>query len=551
MNCVDDPDKFETVPTFHPTVEEMHDFNALLASLKEKGADVVGLCKLVPPKEWNWTPKIEDARGMKVKNPIQQCVSGRSGVYRVCNIVKRDSKLGEYEVQALKKGQGAPVDFSSQQALYEAERKFWKSLTTTAAPPTYGADVEGSLFQDADVPFNVNRLDCILKQCGVKVPGITNPMMYVGMWRSFFPIHVEDVNMFSVNVMHLGAPKFWYGVPPSETKRVENLAQATWPEEKCPEMLRHKTSLFSPFRLQQAGISFVRGVQREREIMITWPSSFHTGFNAGFNVAEAVNFVPKSLLEHFFEFASNAGFCKCRPDSVVLNVDWLREQVQEKLGEKEPIDGKGQQVSNSELEPVSNPGPIRIEQVEKILSTPIDPLPRRGEVVEVRIQSSLEDVAVWLPMVAIDIVEGSVRVHEKNTSKQSDLWLDLRSDRLKRPGQEPRYTWPDKRKPKVQRSKRRLLEIPTTPVKALADYVPTETCDLAFARGQHMYTRVTEDNWWLAAYCDASGKLHRGLVPRNYVELCLDVEQARVATPPTGVVPSDEDDAKRLRLMGE
>jgi jumonji domain-containing protein 2 len=268
--------EFETVPTFHPTLDEMKDFDGYLMKLYNEGAHLAGLTKIVPPNDWNWKASIDKAREMKVRSPIEQCVTGRAGVFSVCNIVKPDLLLKYYEEKA-KAADSPNLDTES---YFDIERKFFKSLTTTAKPPLYGSDVEGTLFGNADVPFNVNRLDCLLKRSGVKVPGITNPMMYVGMWRSFFPFHTEDVNMFSINVLHLGAPKFWYGIAPGETKRVESLARSSWPDEKCSELLRHKTKLFSPMRLKQAGIPFVRGVQHEGEIMLTWPSSFHGGFNA-------------------------------------------------------------------------------------------------------------------------------------------------------------------------------------------------------------------------------------------------------------------------------
>ncbi|EMS68719.1 Lysine-specific demethylase 5A [Triticum urartu] len=45
------------------------------------------------------------------------------------------------------------------------------------------------------------------------VPGVTTPMLYVGMLFSWFAWHVEDHDLHSLNYMHLGAAKTWYGVP--------------------------------------------------------------------------------------------------------------------------------------------------------------------------------------------------------------------------------------------------------------------------------------------------------------------------------------------------
>jgi jumonji domain-containing protein 2 len=438
---------FETVPTFRPTLEEMQDFDGYLLKLKELGAHESGLTKLIPPENWDWKPSIEKARDMRVRNPISQCVTGRSGVYSVCNLVKKDLPLRAYEQIAMKRSD-APKDFSSQENLFEVERKFWKSLTTTAAPPLYGSDVEGTLFADSNVPFNVNKLDCLLKKCGVKLPGITNPMMYVGMWRSFFPFHTEDVNMFSVNVMHIGAPKFWYGIPPAETKRVEILAKGTWPDEHCPELMRHKTKLFSPWRLKQAGISFVRGVQREGEIMITWPSSFHGGFNSGFNIAEAVNFVPQSLFQHFISFAKQAGFCKCRPDTVILNIDWLEHQIKS-INEggvgvpltAEPDKGAvlldGAFAVDSTLEKVKKKKVTKpLKKRDKLRPIPLET--RVGEWIELRLDDVISQPplerpgdSIWVPVQVSQIVDGSARLHQKGTPRTTDIWLTLRSERIR------------------------------------------------------------------------------------------------------------------------
>ena len=39
-------------------------------------------------------------------------------------------------------------------------------------------------------------------------------MLYVGMRRAMFAFHIEDMNLYSINLLHLGSPKSWYVVPP-------------------------------------------------------------------------------------------------------------------------------------------------------------------------------------------------------------------------------------------------------------------------------------------------------------------------------------------------
>ena len=60
-----------------------------------------------------------------------------------------------------------------------------------------------------------------------EVPGVTTPMLYVGMWRAMFAYHVEDVDLYSINYIHGGAGKSWYAVPPQERRRLESFAEVS------------------------------------------------------------------------------------------------------------------------------------------------------------------------------------------------------------------------------------------------------------------------------------------------------------------------------------
>ncbi|CAM9432228.1 unnamed protein product, partial [Discosporangium mesarthrocarpum] len=152
-------------------------------------------------------------------------------------------------------------------------------------------------------------------------------MLYAGMWRSMFAFHVEDVNLYSINYLHRGDPKSWYCVPPRERRRFEALAAGFFPEEfgRCSEHLRHKTTLMSPNRLKDAGITLYTAVQEAGEFMITFPASYHGGFNHGFNVAESTNFA----VDRWIQEGKGAGFCRCRPHSVRIDVDRFEALVRQ------------------------------------------------------------------------------------------------------------------------------------------------------------------------------------------------------------------------------
>ncbi|KAI9015481.1 JmjC domain, hydroxylase-domain-containing protein, partial [Hyaloraphidium curvatum] len=191
------------------------------------------------------------------------------------------------------------------------ERDYWRNLTYVS--PMYGADQLGTLFPKAfKHAWNLNGLDNLLSQTKVDLPGVTTPYIYVGMWKSTFAWHLEDMDLYSINYHHMGAPKHWYVVPPPHKDRFERVTRSTFPSDhkKCAEFMRHKSFVLSPKYLANQGIRVLKCVQRQGEFVITFPYSYHGGFNCGLNLAEAVNFATKAWIP----IGKTAGFCRCISD---------------------------------------------------------------------------------------------------------------------------------------------------------------------------------------------------------------------------------------------
>lgn len=101
----------------------------------------------------------------------------------------------------------------------ELETSYWKGLTFNN--PLYGADMPGSLFDDTTEEWNVAKLENLLDVLGQKVPGVNTAYLYLGMWKASFAWHLEDVDLYSINYIHFGAPKQWYSISQADARRFE------------------------------------------------------------------------------------------------------------------------------------------------------------------------------------------------------------------------------------------------------------------------------------------------------------------------------------------
>jgi hypothetical protein len=208
----------------------------------------------------------------------------------------------------------------------ELERTYWKTLTY--APPLYGADMLGSLFDDRTTTWNLGNLPNLLDVMGTKIPGVNTAYLYLGMWKATFAWHLEDVDLYSINYLHFGAPKQWYSIAQKDARKFEAAMKSIWPTDAkaCDQFLRHKTFLISPSTLlANYGIKANKITHFPGEFVVTYPYGYHSGFNMGYNCAEAVNFALPSWLS----MGRIAKKCDCSQaqDSVWIDVAELERKM--------------------------------------------------------------------------------------------------------------------------------------------------------------------------------------------------------------------------------
>nr|XP_042707395.1 lysine-specific demethylase 4A isoform X6 [Chrysemys picta bellii] len=292
------PNPSARIMTFRPSAEQFRDFSRYVAYIESQGAHRAGLAKVIPPKEWKPRTCYDDIDELVIPAPIQQVVTGQSGLFTQYNIQKKAMTVREFRRIANSDKYCTPryTDFE------DLERKYWKNLTFNA--PIYGADVNGTLYEKHVHEWNIGRLNTILdvveNESGITIEGVNTPYLYFGMWKTSFAWHTEDMDLYSINYLHFGEPKSWYSIPPEHGKRLERLAKGFFPgsAQSCEAFLRHKMTLISPLILKKYGIPFDKVTQEAGEFMITFPYGYHAGFNHGFNCAESTNFATLRWIEY-------------------------------------------------------------------------------------------------------------------------------------------------------------------------------------------------------------------------------------------------------------
>ncbi|KAL3879385.1 hypothetical protein ACJMK2_031683 [Sinanodonta woodiana] len=288
---------------FGPTMEEFKDFNKCVLYMESQGAHKAGLAEVIPPAEWNPCRNGYTDMDLTIPDPISQVMSGHHGVYTQFNVESKALTVAQFKKLANSARYRTPKHLDYE----ELERKYWKNITFPN--PIYGADMSGSLTDTDQDIWIINRLGSILdyvgEDYGIKIEGVNTAYLYFGIWKTTSAWHTEDMDLYSINYLHFGAPKSWYAIPPQHGRHFEKLAQGFFPSsfKACPAFMRHKMYLVSQIILKKHAIPFNKVsiiVYHTRSWRVYDNFSIWLSFiyNHGFNCVKSTNFATERWIEY-------------------------------------------------------------------------------------------------------------------------------------------------------------------------------------------------------------------------------------------------------------
>lgn len=313
LNDLEWTEKIPACPVYCPSKEEFEDPLVYLQKVAPE-ASRYGICKIVSP----FSPSVpagivlmKEKAGFKFTTRVQPLrlaewdtddkvtffMSGRNYTFR------------DFEKMANKIFARRYSSAGSLPATY-LEKEFWHEIACgTTESVEYACDVDGSAFSSSPndqlgkSKWNLKKLSRLpkstLRLLENAIPGVTEPMLYIGMLFSMFAWHVEDHYLYSINYHHCGEAKTWYGIPGHAALDFEKVVRehvythdilSTDGEDGAFDVLLGKTTLFPPNVLLEHGVPVYKAVQKPGEFVITFPRAYHAGFSHGFNCGEAVNF---------------------------------------------------------------------------------------------------------------------------------------------------------------------------------------------------------------------------------------------------------------------
>ncbi|KAI5665009.1 hypothetical protein M9H77_24332 [Catharanthus roseus] len=232
-------------PEYHPTLAEFQDPIAYIFKI-EKEASKYGICKIIPPVPAppkktaivNLNKSLSARSGSgptfttrqqqigfcpRKHRPVQKPVWQSGENYTVAQFEAKAKGFEKNYLRKISKKSLTPL---------EVETLYWKATVDKPFSVEYANDMPGSAFvpkksgKEGNVCSNATVGETEWNMRGVsrakgsllrfmkeEIPGVTSPMVYIAMMFSWFAWHVEDHDLHSLNYLHMGAGKTWYGVP--------------------------------------------------------------------------------------------------------------------------------------------------------------------------------------------------------------------------------------------------------------------------------------------------------------------------------------------------
>lgn len=154
---------------------------------------------------------------------------------------------------------------------------------------------------------NFNFLETIALESGIKalayatginieLPGFDEEYVYISQESSVFPVHTEDLNCSSINLMWEGTPKIWFIVDPKSTSKFRGFMTLKLDKYKlCRNSLSTgKYLLPSPIELDSIGIKIHAIIQCPGDLIYLDGDVFHFGYALGHSLSTAVNYLKNS-----------------------------------------------------------------------------------------------------------------------------------------------------------------------------------------------------------------------------------------------------------------
>jgi hypothetical protein len=290
-------------PEFRPTLAEFQDPIAYILKIEEE-ASRYGICKILPPLPppskktsiSNLNRSLAARAAARVRDggfgacdydggptfatrqqQIGFCPRKQRPVQRPVWQSGEEYSFGEFEFKAknFEKNYLKKCGKKSQLSALEIETLYWRATVDKPFSVEYANDMPGSAFIPlslaaarrresggeggtvGETAWNMRAMSraegSLLKFMKEEIPGVTSPMVYVAMMFSWFAWHVEDHDLHSLNYLHMGAGKTWYGVPKDaalafeEVVRVHGYGEELNPlgeYDKCYVLVTHSYSMY-------------------------------------------------------------------------------------------------------------------------------------------------------------------------------------------------------------------------------------------------------------------------------------------------------------------